>query len=205
MFDRDKLPAQLSNIGVVLEGGGLAQARARLAAGARQVLLADAALEDISLMRSALAEFGGERVGAWLPARRAAVSWTLDTRSNGDFKCMSPSNPQARWEVLTSDMHSTGTDVGRWVEQLVHAGVQTILISVDMQDDRDLDLCAGLVECFGARLWFSSLTAVDVDFGAWVEFAQVSRLVLPAAAAGPLSDQLTARFASPRPVGEPVA
>lgn len=203
MLDSDVLPARLSNVSVALEGGGLAQARARLAAGARQVLLADVLLHDISLMRSAIAEFGAGHVGAWLPARRAAVSWALDTQSNGDFKCMAPSNPQARWEVLTSDMRHSGPEVGTWVEQLARMGVGTILISVDMQDDRDLDLCAGLVERFGERLWFSPLTDVDADLAPWVEFGQVSALVLPDMdAAGALADRLLDRFGSPRTARE---
>lgn len=203
MFDRNGLPSQLSNVSVVLEGGGLAQARVRLAAGARQVLLADAVLHDISLMRSALAEFGAGRVGAWLPVRRAAVSWALDTQSNGDFKCMAPSNPQARWDVLTSDMRHTGPEAGSWVEQLVRMGVGTILISVDMQDDRDLDLCAGLVERFAERLWFSTLDAPDADFAPWVEFGQVRRLVLPdTPAAGVQAARLLARFGAPRATRE---
>ena len=206
MLGRGDLPARLSNIGVVLESGGLAQARARLAAGARQVLLADSALRDISLIGSAVAEFGAARVGAWVPARRLAVSWALDSHSNGDFKCMVPSNPQARWEVLTSDMQGTGTEVGRWIEQLTGLGVRTILISVDMPDDRDLDLCAGLIERFGERLWFSPLVAPDADLAAWVEFGQVSRLVLPDNnAADALARKLMARFGSPRAAEELVA
>lgn len=199
MLDSDLLPARLSNVSVVLESGGLAQARIRLAAGARRVLFADALLHDISLMRSAIAEFGAERVGVWLPARRASVSWALDTQSNGDFKCMAPSNPQARWEVLTSDMRHVGPEAGAWVEQLVRLGVGTILISVDMQDDRDLDLCAGLVERFGERLWFSPLTDLEADLAPWVEFGQVSGLVLPdVATAGATAERLTERFGSAR-------
>ncbi len=203
MIDRGELPVRLSNIGVVLESGGLAQARARLAAGARQVLLADAALHDIAVTRSAVAEFGAARIGAWLPVRRMAVSWALDSQSNGDFKCMVPSNPQARWEVLTSDMQSSGTEAGEWIEQLVRLGVTTVLISVDMQDDRDLDLCAGLMERFGEWLWFSPLTASGADLAAWVEFGQASRLVLPDNdGAGALAEQLMARFGSPRAAEE---
>ncbi len=206
MFDHDELPSRLSNVSVVLEGGGLDRVRARLAAGARQVLLAGVALQDAALMRTAIAEFGAARVGAWLPAQRVAVSWVLDTQSNGDFKCMAPSNPQASWEVLTGDLQSTGTEVGARIEQLVHAGLQTILISVDMQDDRDLDLCAGLMERFGAHLWFSPFTTVDADLASWIEFGQVNALVLPDnAAAGALADRLTARFGRPRAARELVA
>jgi len=206
MFDRGEPSARSSSIAVVLEGGGLAQARARLAAGARQVLLADAALRDISVMCSAVAEFGAARVGAWLPVKRMEVCWSLDSQSNGDFKCMVPTHPQARWEVLTSDLQCTGTDVGRWIEQLVGVGVTTVFISVDMHDERDLDLCAGLMERFGARLWFSPLTAADADLASWVEYGQVSRLVLPDSdAADALARRLMARFGSTPSAVEHVA
>jgi hypothetical protein len=209
MFDRGEPAARLSNIGVVLESGGLAQARARLAAGARQVLLADAALRDISVIRSAVGEFGAPRVGAWLPVKRMEVCWSLDSQSNGDFKCMVPTNPQARWEILNSDARRTGTEVGAWIEQLTRLGITTVLISVDMQDERDLDLCAGLMERFGARLWFSPLSPFSSpgpDLGAWVEFGQVRQLVLPDSnAANALAGQLMARFASPQAAAEVVA
>ena len=206
MFDRGEPSARLSNIGVVLQSGGLAQARARLAAGARQVLLADAALRDISVIRDAVAEFGAERVGAWLPEKRMEVCWSLDSQSNGDFKCMVPTNPQARWEALGHDGGRTGTEIGTWIEQLAALGVTTILISVDMHDERDLDLCAGLMERFAARLWFSPLSPFGTpgaDLAAWVEFGQVRQLVLPAGdAADALAGQLTARFGSPRVAAE---
>ena len=199
MFDRGDIPTRLSNVGVVLESGGLAQARARLAAGARQVLLADSALRDSAVMRSAVAEFGADRVGAWLPLKRMEVGWSLDSQSNGDFKCMVPSNPQARWEVLTSDMQRTGAEAGGWIEQLARLGVTTVLLSVDMHDERDLDLCAGLMERFAERLWFSPLTAASADLASWVEFGQVRRLVLQGGhSADALAEQLLARFGSPR-------
>jgi len=206
MFDREVLPERTLNATIVLPGGGLALARARLMAGTRQVLLADAALRDIAVLAAALTEFGAARVGAWLPARRAAVSWALDSQSNGDFKCMVPSNPQARWEVLTSDRQRTGTEIGSWIEKLVRLGVTTILVSVDMEDDRDLDLCAGLIERFGSRLWFSPLDRPGADLVPWVEFGQVRRLVLPATpATGELAEQLAARFGSPRAAQEVAA
>jgi len=203
MFDDGDLPPRLSNIGVVLRNGGLAQARARLTAGARQVLLADAALADPSVIRCAVAELGSARVGAWLPVKRMEVCWALDSQSNGDFKCMVPSNPQARWEVLSSDMQRTGIEASGWIEQLVLQGVSTVLVSVDMQDDRDLDLCAGLMERFAAQLWFSPLAIDDVDLTPWIEFGQVSRLVLPDNdAADARAKHLLARAGSSRRAAE---
>jgi hypothetical protein len=202
-IDRGETPARVPDAAFVLETGGMAQARSRLRTGARQVLLADAALRDVSVIATAIAEFGAARVGAWLPARRMAVSWALDSQSNGDFKCMVPSNPQARWEVLTSDRRGTGIEIGAWIEKLVRLGVTTALVGVDMQDDRDLDLCAGLVERFGTRLWFGPLESPDADLASWVEFGQVRRLVLPdTAAADVMAERLMARFGSPHPARE---
>lgn len=198
MLDRGAARAHWSGIGVVLPDGDVAQARLRLAAGARQVLLADAALSDAAVIRAAVAEFGPARVGAWLPVERAAVSWALDTQSNGDFRCMVPSNPQARWEVLGSDLRHTGIEATRCIEQLARQGVATVLVSVDMGDERDLDLCAGWVERFGALLWFSPLGAsASGDLADWVEFGQVRQLVLSAGAAGHAqAERLTQRFGS---------
>jgi len=203
MMDRGPTSARLSRMAVVLPSAGLTQARARLAAGARQVLFGDAARQDPALLRAALAEFGAERVGAWVPARRMPVSWAMDTRSNGDFKCMVPSNPQARWEVLGSDLQGTGNDAAVWIEQLAKLGVGTVLVSASMQDERDLDLCAGLVEEFGERLWFSPLKAADAGVADWVEFGQVRRLVLADDVAGQAqARQLMARFGAPQAAAE---
>lgn len=206
MMDRGPTSARLNRISVVLPGAGLTQARARLAAGAQQVLFADAARLDPALMRAALAEFGAERVGAWLPTRRMPVSWALDTQSNGDFKCMAPSHPQTRWEVLGSDLQGTGMDAAVWLEQLAKMGVGTLLVSATLQDDRDLDLCAGLVEDLGQRLWLSPLKAQGVALSDWVEFGQVRRLVLADDAAGQAqARQLAARFGTPLAAAEAAA
>lgn len=206
MMDRGPTSARLNHISVVLPAAGLTQARARLAAGAQQVLMADAARQDPALMRAALDEFGIERVGAWIPTRRMPVSWALDTQSNGDFKCMAPSNPQARWEVLSSDLQGTGLDAAVWLEQLARMGVGTVLVSASMQDDRDLDLCAGLVEDFGERLWLSPLKTSKVALSDWVEFGHAHRLVLPDDAAGRAQAQhLMARFGVPKAAAEAAA
>lgn len=199
MFDRGDLGASLRDVAVVLRSGGMAPARARLAAGARQVLLADGALRDIAVMQGAIAEFGAARVGAWLPLKRMEVGWALDSQSNGDFKCMVPSNPEARWEVLDSGLQCTGTEARACIDSLARLGVTTVLVSVDMRDERDLDLCAGLMQRFGSMLWFSPLDETAADLASWVEFGQVDRLVLPQSrAADAQAEQLLARFGRSR-------
>jgi hypothetical protein len=53
------------------------------------------------------------------------------------------------------------------------------LISVDMQDD-DLNICAGLIEQHGDKLWFTTRNQPDADLEPWVRWGQVRQLVLPA-------------------------
>ena len=195
MFDRGTVPNRLAGVSVVLESGGLPRARLRLAAGAQQVLLGDVTLQQPGIVKAAVEEFGPDRMGIWLPARRAPVSWALDSQSNGDFKCMVPSNPQARWDVLRSDRQPAGLDAGGWMAKLVDCGVKTILVAVDMEDDRDLDLCAGLMEQYGPHLWFTPLDRPAAELSAWVEYGQARRLVLPAVPGrAQLSRELLRRF-----------
>lgn len=179
MLDGGSVPMRLGATTLVLERAGLARARLRLAAGARQVLFGDAALDDPAIVARAVREFGAPRVGVWLPARRAPVSWAMDSFSNGDFKCMVPSNPQARWDVLRSDAEPAGIDVQACMERVLALGAATVLVGIDMQDERDLDLCAGLVERFGRRLWLTPLQERAADLAPWIEWGQMRQLVLP--------------------------
>jgi hypothetical protein len=172
-------PESLRGASVILPTQGEDRARQHLSAGAAQVLVADAALLDAAQVARMAGEFGAGRIGVWVPARRMEVSWALDEVSNADFKCLVPSTPVASWEVLKSDLTRTGTEVGWWIAQMLAQGASTVLAGVDMADDRDLDICAGLVERFGDRLWFSPLADPEPDLLPWVRFGQVRRLVVP--------------------------
>ena len=195
MLDGGSVPMRLRTTSLVLEQAGIARARLRLAAGARQVLLGEAVLDDPGIVAAAVREFGPQRVGAWLPARRAPVAWSMDSFSNGDFKCMVPTNPQARWDVLRSDREPAGIDVERCIERVIAQGAGTVLVGIDMQDDRDLDLCAGLVERFGRQLWLTPLRDLSADLAPWVQWGQVRQLVLPdRPGSAALARQLVERF-----------
>ncbi len=150
-----------------------------LALGAGRVLLADAALQDSSAVGRLVQQHGADRVGIWLPVKRRQVSWALDYTSNEDFRCLTPSIGRACWEVLLSDGGATGTDAEWWLGEMLAQGAGTALISVDMQDDGDLNICAGLTETHGEKLWFTPRECPDADLEPWVRYGHARRLVLP--------------------------
>lgn len=176
--DGEELPESLQHINVVLGQGGEARAGELLALGAARVLLADAALLDSAVIARLSQQYGSERIGVYLPARKMGVSWTLETVSNADFSCLAPSYGKAAWEVLLADGSGTGTDVEWWLQEMFRLGASMALVAMDMQDD-DLNICAGLIENGGDRLWFTPLHQPDADLEPWVRYGQVRQLLLP--------------------------
>lgn len=174
--DATTLPQDLSHASVVLRSGGLVRARALLKRGARQVLIGQAALLDSSLVAPLSREFGTERIGLWVPAQRMATSWALDSYSNEDFSCITPSIGAPAWEVLKSDGSGSGTDALWWIAQMLERGACSALVAVDMHDDDDLNICAGMVERFGPALWLTPLTHAPADLEDWVRFGQARNL-----------------------------
>jgi hypothetical protein len=59
--------------------------------------------------------------------------------------------------------------------------VSTVLLRADIADDVDLNLCAGLVEAVGEKLWVAPLNDLAPPVADWVNFGQVTQLALPAA------------------------
>lgn len=178
LFDSDDLPEDLSRVSVVVRSAGLERARELLARGAAQVLPGEAALLDSSLIETLSREFGSERVGVWVPARRQEVSWALDLHSNADFRCVTPSYAKPAWEVLKSDGSGSGTDAGWWLGQMLARGASLALLGADI-DDTDLNLCAELVEQSGACLWLTPLANLEADLLPWIQFGQARNLVIP--------------------------
>lgn len=178
MFDGD-LPDDLSRVTVVMPGGGRERARELARRGADCVLLGEAALRDSTLIPSLIAELGEGRAGVWVPARRMSVSWALDRDSNADFRCVAPSRPAPAWDVLDSQGNGTGTDAAWWTGEMLKRGAAMALHAVDM-GDADLNICAGLTEEYGPRLWFTPLREPDADLRPWVQYGHVRNLVLPA-------------------------
>lgn len=167
--------------GVILPREGRERARALLAGGTPRVLLGEAALRDSTIVPALAAEFGTDRVGVYCPAQRMQVSWVMDTVSNADFRTMRPSVCEPCWEILKADGTPTGTLLGWWLGQMFERGAGLALVRADIADDADLNICAGLVEQCGPRLWLGPRQGSAPNLADWVRYGQARQLVLPAA------------------------
>lgn len=175
------VPSLVKNAQVVLAGESEATAISLLQAGAKKVFLGEAALLDSSAVTRLVLTFGSERVGLHLPVQRQAVSWSFETESNEDFNVVTPSLCEPVWEVLRANGTLSGVRAANWVDAMLQHGVSTILLRADIRDDADLNLCAGLAETVGDKLWVAPLTDSNPPFADWIEFGQVTQLALPAA------------------------
>lgn len=182
LLDCDSTPADPGRIeGIVAADGGKDRIRELLRAGAPRVFIGEAALLDGTLVEALVAEFGGERVGLYVPLRRMQVSWSLDAVSNADFRVMTPSVCEPCWEILRADGTRSGTHAGWWLGEMFARGASSALLRVDIADDADLNILAGLTERWGERLWLAPLADPAPDFAAWVELGGVRRLAVPEA------------------------
>lgn len=193
MFDGDGLPEDLTHVSVVLPRGGADRARKLVARNADRVLLGDAAVRDSGIVGALAEEFGEHRLGLWMPVRRMAVSWSLDTESNADFRCITPSRVKPAWEILLSDGSATGTDAGWWAGQMLARGAGAVLIAADLASDTDLNICAELAEPFADRVWLTPRTEAAPDLRPWAEYGHVHHFVIPA---GPAYDEMALALAS---------
>ena len=165
--------------GIVLPRHGALRATELLVAGARRVLLGEAALLDSSVVAALAATFGGERVGVYVPAVRLQISWSFDTVSNADFKVLTPSVGAPAWEALRADGTRTGTHALWWIGEMLNLGASEALLRVDFHDDADLELCADCVERFGDRVWIGPLDDVAPRLDQWTRYGRARRFVLP--------------------------
>lgn len=165
---------------IVLAREDEARADALLAGGAGCVLLGEAALLDSGVVERLAGRHGSERVGVYVPARRLAVSWSFDTTSNADFKVVTPSVCEPAWEVLRADGSGSGAYAGWWIGEMFKRGASLALVRVDIQDDADLNLCAGLVEDLGERLWLGPLADPAPNLDEWTTYGRLGQLALPA-------------------------
>jgi hypothetical protein len=166
---------------MILRHGDEARAAALLEAGAPQVLLGEAVLSDADLPLRLAARFGPDRVGLFVPARRMAVSWSFDTVSNADFRVVTPSLCEPGWEILRADGSATAIRVDWWLGEMKKCGISTALVRVDILDDTDLNLCAGLVEDLGEGLWIAPGAQVEPALAEWVRYGKATRIALPPA------------------------
>lgn len=60
-------------------------------------------------------------------------------------------------------------------------GASRAFVQADIADHHDMNLCAGLVEACGNRLWFGPLADPQPRLADWVELAGTRQLVVPAA------------------------
>lgn len=165
----------------VLRHGDEAGAATLLEAGAPRVLLGEAVLGDADLPLRLAARFGPDRVGLFVPARRMAVSWSFDTVSNADFRVVTPSLCEPGWEILRANGSATGIRVDWWLGEMKKRGISTALVQVDIVDDTDLNLCAGLVEELGEGLWIAPGGEVEPALADWVRYGKATRIALPPA------------------------
>ncbi len=164
---------------IVLPTGGEARAESLLAAGAQLVLIGEAAMLDSGCIERLVDKYGKERIGLYVPVRILAVDWSFETVSNADFKVVTPSLCEPTWEVLLADGSGTGTHAEWWIGQMVARGAQTVLLHADIENDIDLNLCAGLVEKLGEQLWVAPRANCTPPLADWIAFGQVRQLALP--------------------------
>lgn len=185
-FDDDTwAPVETGAGTLILRRGGESRAAGLLEAGVPQVLLGEAAMADAELPGRLATRFGAARVGLFVPARRMVVSWSFDTVSNADFRVVTPSLCEPGWEILRADGSATGIRVDWWLGEMNERAPGTVLVQVDMRDDTDLNLCAGLVEDLGERLWIAPAGRSALPALAdWIVYGKATRIALPPALFG---------------------
>ncbi|WP_127474921.1 HisA/HisF-related TIM barrel protein [Sulfurivermis fontis] len=179
MVDDETATPLCTGAHVVMERGALARIETLLAAGASRVLLGEKALLDTTMVQDAIARFGTQRIGLWLPARRMAVSWSLDRESNADFSFVMPTCPVPRWELLLADGTGTGTDAAWFAREMARQGVEQLVISLHQATADDLGLCAELSEELGDRLWLTFAEGGS-DPAPWIAHGGVRQLIVNA-------------------------
>jgi hypothetical protein len=127
------------------------------------------------------------------------VTWSFDTVSNADFRVLTPSLCEPGWEILRADGSATGIEVAWWLGEMKKRGASTVLVQVDIGDDADLNLCAGLVEKLGDRLWIAPHRQAEPVLADWVAYGKVAQIALPPALFARRTDLLPASL-PPGPV-----
>lgn len=166
--------------GIVLPTGDEQRVATLLAAGSDCVYLGEPALLDSAAVERLSSTYGGAHIGIYARVRRQTVSWSFETVSNADFKTVAPSHCEPAWEVLHADDSGSGTLASWWLKAMRDLGATSFLVQVDINDDTDLNLCAGLVEELGDALWIGPLAQPAPRLAEWIGYGQCRRLVLPA-------------------------
>lgn len=172
---------RMVNAGVVLGSESEATAIELLDAGISKVFVGEAAVRDVGVMKRLMQRFGGARVGLHVPVQRQAVRWAFDRESNADFSVVTPSLCAPAWEVLRTNGEPAGMLADSWISAMLRHGVSSVLMRVDIRDDADLNLCAGMVESLGNQLWLAPLTDRNPAIADWIQYGQATQLALPSA------------------------
>jgi len=165
--------------GIILDNGDEDRAATLISAGAACVFIGQAALLDSTVVNRLVTAHGEKCIGIYAPLKRQVVSWSFETTSNADFKTVAPSFCEPSWEVLKADGTPTGTLAGWWLGAMCELGARQFLVRVDIRDDTDLNLCAGLVEDLGDMLWMSTLNDPAPMLDDWVTYGQCRQIALP--------------------------
>lgn len=171
----------VTRAGVVLGAESEAVAASLLDAGIGKVFVGEAALRDAGVIDRLIQRFGASSVGLHLPVQRQAVSWSFNTTSNEDFNVVTPSLCEPTWEVLKTDGTPTGIRALACAQAMLRRGVRSVLLRVDIADDADLNLCAGMVEALGEALWIAPLRDPAPPIADWIRYGQATQLALPSA------------------------
>jgi hypothetical protein len=167
--------------GVVVDPGDERRVATLLAAGADCVFVGEAALLDSAMVDRLATAHGAAHIGVYARLRRQTVSWSFEKVSNADFKTVTPSHCEPAWEVLRKNGDGTGTLAGWWLKAMRGLGASRFIVQVDIRDDTDLNLCAGLVEDLGDALWIGPLQDPAPVLADWIDYGQCRQLALPAA------------------------
>lgn len=179
IFDNGNATNEISDCYVVTPKADRARIEALLSGGACQVLIGEAALLDSNLLIDAVQQFGGDRIGVWLPVRRATTHWNLDRESNADFSFVSISSPLPRWMVLRNDGSLTDVDALWWAGEMLKAGCSSVMVSVDDPQDDDLLACAEMSEIAADHFWLDTRTDDVEELRFWVKYGHAQQLVVP--------------------------
>lgn len=179
LFDAERLDGDAAAWGgIVLRKDGELRAARLLETGVGQVFVGEAALRDAGAVERLVMRFGGARIGVYVPARRIEVGWSFDTTSNADFRVVTPSQCEPGWEILRADRTRTGVRAHWWIAEMMKRGVGSALVQVDLRDDADLNLSAGLIEEFGERIWLGPLDDAEPALDDWITYGRIAQLAL---------------------------
>lgn len=181
-FDDARIDAGVARLaGVMLPTQTEGRAAALLDAGVARVFIGETVLLDSGVIERLAERFGRERVGVYVPVRRMQIGWSFETVSNADFKVVTPSCCEPCWEILRADGRRTGTMAHWWLREMMQRGAGGALLRADIRDDTDLNLCAGLVEELGERLWIAPLEDAAPQLCDWVVYGKLRNIALPTA------------------------